>query len=74
MSDRGLQETGHAAGALHLARRAGVSPPSAASRPALPAKRELSLEAVMDLAHMILRPAPSDGFAGCAEDDTGSER
>jgi hypothetical protein len=73
MSDRGFQETGHAAGAVHSARRAGVSPPSAASRPALP-KRELSLEAVMDLAHTILRPAPSDGFAGCAQDDTGSER
>jgi hypothetical protein len=67
MSDQALQETGHAASA-------GVAPASAQSRPALPAKRELSLEAVMDLAHMILRPAPSDGFAGCAQDDPGSER
>jgi hypothetical protein len=78
MSERGFQETGrdaHVTGdAAEAVPRASAARSSGASLPALPGKRELSLEAVMDLARAILRPASSDGFAARAQDDTWGKR
>jgi len=75
MGLRGFQETVHAAGDMNQhTRRVGNSRPLASGLPGSPAARELSVDAVMDVARDILWPDDSRGEWSAGVDDIDEVR